>query len=75
MNTIIIGAGKVGQTIAKYLSEENDNSTDGIFYIGKESPNAEKVDSQTVSFENKIDDELKKIYSDTTNVLNVFVGN
>ena len=57
------------------LSEENDNSTDGIFYIGKESPNAEIVDSQTVSFENKIDDELKKIYSDTTNVLNVFVGN
>ena len=27
MNTIIIGAGKVGQTIAKYLSEENDNVT------------------------------------------------
>ena len=27
MNIIIIGAGKVGQTIARYLSDENDNVT------------------------------------------------
>ena len=47
----------------------------GIFYIGKLSPDASVVNSETVSFENKLDRELSKIYSDTTNILNSFIGN
>lgn len=56
------------------LHEANDNTTDGIFYIGKESPSASVVDSEVVSFENNIDSEMSKIYSDTTNILNIFLG-
>ena len=33
------------------------------------------VNADTVSFENKLDRELSKIYSDTTNILNSFLGN
>ena len=57
------------------VQEANDSTTDGIFYIGKQSPNASVVNSETVSFENKLDRELSKIYSDTTNILNSFIGN
>ena len=57
------------------VQEANDCTTDGIFYIGKQSPNASVVNSETVSFENKLDRELSKIYSDTTNILNSFIGN
>lgn len=57
------------------VREANDSTTDGIFYIGKLSPDASVVNSETVSFENKLDRELSKIYSDTTNILNSFIGN
>lgn len=57
------------------VQEANDSTTDGIFYIGKQSPNASVVNSEAVSFENKLDRELSKIYSDTTNILNSFIGN
>ncbi|MDY3796589.1 MAG: fibro-slime domain-containing protein [Agathobacter sp.] len=57
------------------VKETNDSTTDGIFYIGKQSPNASAINADTVSFENKLDRELSKIYSDTTNILNSFLGN
>ena len=57
------------------VKEANDSTTDGIFYIGKQSPNASAINADTVSFENKLDRELSKIYSDTTNILNSFLGN
>lgn len=49
------------------------NRNDGIFYIGKLTPNAKAVTSNTVQIKNDMDKELSKIYSDTTNVLNIFV--
>ena len=44
----------------------NNNTDDGIFYIGPDH-----VKNGTV-FINTIDEAMKKIYSDTTNVLNIF---
>ena len=44
----------------------NNNTDDGIFYIGPDH-----VKNGTV-FTNTIDEAMKKIYSDTTNVLNIF---
>lgn len=44
----------------------NNNNTDGIFYIGL------KFEENGVVFTNVIDEVMKEIYSDTTNVLNIF---